>query len=194
MNKYYLQQNCRENAPIQAGPYKVQFEPVSFHAGSWFGVFYTDDTKVQEELDKVVAARKAGVSEITEEDFGIWAKKKGSQQTHTWVVSESVLDQRPSPQPEKSVSSADSATDTPESNLEKEDTQAEEHEIEELMETRERDEPTTENHVSSQAALAEALGISINKMRDLAKLEGNPGKAGEGYDISAWQKFLKEQG
>ena len=189
MTKYYLQQNCRERAPVQAGPYKVQFDPVSFHAGSWWGVYYTEDQAIQAELDRVVATKKAGVTEVDEQEFWVWAKKKGTQQTHTWKVTESVLDQRPSPQAGKSESSADSVNPANPVAVEEKD-----HELDELVETRVREEPSKTVFVSSQAALSEALGISIIKFRELAKLEGSPSKyLDEGYKVSEWETFLNAQ-
>jgi hypothetical protein len=189
MNKYYLQQNCRDGAPVRAGERKLQFEPVSFHAGNWWGVYYTDNEDIQKDLATVLNTQ--GVTEIDEEEFAVWAKKKGTQQTHTWVLTESVLDQKPPPsQGEKSVAVSAEDNSAPESDTTKEVT---ERPIEELLETEDLEEPTeSPETVGSLAGLADQLGVSINKVRSLAKIEGNPGKSDDGYNIQDWQQFLNE--
>lgn len=189
MTRYYLQQNCRENAPVQAGDFKVQFEPAAFHAGQWWGIFGTDDERVQSALEGVIAAKNAGVVEVDEEEFVVWAKKKGTRQTHTWVVTESVSDHRPTPQPEERKSSADSAIDPePDSDTEKGVT---ERPMDELLQTKDRDPASVKpSHVTSQSALAESLGISLPKVRELAKRVGSPGKTEAGYSIPKWESFL----
>jgi len=188
MKKYYLQQGCIEGLPVQAGDYKVQFDPVQFFAGQWWGVFATEDEKVSAALDSI--AGTFGVSEITEADFLIWIKKKGTRQTNTWKVTEAVSGEVPTPQP-PAEKSADSVTDQATDQAEP----VQEHSMDDLLETKQRDDATPEqNYVTSQAALADTLGISLPKLRDLAKQEGNPGKSTQGYNIPEWESFLNKNG
>lgn len=180
MTKYYLQKNARDNSPVQAGNYAIQFDLAMFFGGQWWGIFATDNEDHQNALDKVVGT--LGVSEITEGEFTTYAKKKGSRQTHTWVVTESVSAELPTPQ-QKSESSADSA----------ESETVVEHSMDELLKTKPRDESSAKSsHVTSQSALADTLGISMPKLRELAKQEGNPGKSDSGYSIPQWESFLNK--
>lgn len=184
--KYYLQQNAR-NVPVQVGDFKIQFEQVAFIASTWWGIFATDNADVQAALAEAISKNRMGISEVNQEQFDFWAKKKNLR-THTWSVMESVLDHRPPPQaqPEKSADSA--TTDTDESDPENGITQ--DRPMEELLKTAPREDANGSDLVTSQAALAEALEISLPKLQKLAKTEGNPGKSEDGYSISKWRNFL----
>lgn len=188
MIKYYQQQGCRENAAVTARNYQIQFTPCAFFAGNWWGVYATEQGDEIDSLDSIVGTQ--GVSEITREEFEGWAKKKGTRQTHTWVVTESVLDHRPAPStPPSEEKSAASAT------AEVKDEPAQDHPIDELLQTAPRDDSTPiKDVVTNQTALADVLGISTSKLRTLSRTEGNPGRTNEGYQVSDWESFLNKQG
>lgn len=174
--KYYSQQGVLEERPVQAGNFKIFFESVMFFAGQWWGVFGTDNEEVIAAMDNVVG--QFGVKEISEEEYVLMSKKKGTRQTNTWRITEAVSGEVPSPQ-QSEKSDAVSVDEAPE------------HDIDDLLSTKQRDASTASpNYVSSQGALAEVLGVSLLKIRDLSKIEGNPGKADNGYNIPQWEQFL----
>lgn len=192
MKRYYQQQGCLEGRTVQAGDYKVQFEPVMFFAGQWWGIFATEDEKIQSALNAVIG--KQGVSETTQYEFEAMAKKKGIRQTHTWVVTEAVSAERPTPQQPQERSAVSATVDAP-APAEPISTPEKSHELNDLLQTAPRDDASaSKEFVTTQAALSEILGVSLPKLRDLSKLDGNPGKADQGYSVSMWKSFLNNAG
>lgn len=184
--KYYSKKNVVEGMPVTVGTLDLHFDPVMFFAGIWWGVFATDVAEVQQAIAEHGAKR--GISEISQDEFETYLKKKQTRQTHTWKVTESVdgiITPPQSDQGKSDVASVDPADAT--------DPDAEEkksHSIDELLETKPRDEGSADaEYVTSQSALCEVLGVSIIKVRELAKMEDNPGKTDKGYRISDWTKF-----
>jgi hypothetical protein len=187
--KYYLQQNCIENVPVRAGNYLIQFQQAEFFGGMWWGVFATDNPAHQEGLQKAIAERRQGVSEISEQDYLKTLKKKGQRQTNTWSVAEPVIGSKPSPTP-PTTSPEGSAVSAPAEAEKAIQSPASEHKIDDLLQTAPRDAGTNKpGYVTSQRALAEVVGVSFNRMQEMLRREGNPGKGAEGYSVEAWEQF-----
>lgn len=182
--KYYIKQGNTEGLATQAGDYSIKFENAAFIAGSWWGIFATDDPKVGDALDKIVGSK--GVMSVSKEEFESIAKKK-NRPMNTVQFSEPVEDKRPTPQDPK----AQSAPSAPEEPSPIEDTPQESRSMDELLQTKERDTSAPINFVTSQSALADELGISINKMRDLMAIDDNPGKEQQGYNVARWKEYVE---
>lgn len=185
--KYYVQQNAQQHLPVQAGNYKVQFDVVAFFSGQWWGIFATDKPELIEALDKTVGTQ--GVMPSTQEDFEAFAKKKGTRQTHTWSMTESVSGERPSPTPQLKENSAVSVETSPDPMP---DEPAKNHSMDDLLQTKPREDSPSINNVSSQSALAEHFGMSLPKLREFAAIEGAPAKTVEGYNIPQWEAFINQ--
>lgn len=61
--KYYEAQNC--NRLIQSGGMRFDFKPYRLFAGSWDGVFTTDNEDAQKAMDYLIANPRSAIKEIT---------------------------------------------------------------------------------------------------------------------------------
>ena len=66
MRKYYHAENC--NRIIKSGSSAFYFKPYSLFAGTWQGVFTTDDEREQAELAAIMTDPRSAMKEITAEE------------------------------------------------------------------------------------------------------------------------------
>jgi hypothetical protein len=191
--KYYYANSYSSLVGIDVGGHNFRFDKVRQVVGRWHAVFATDDPKAIELLDSAVGTR--GISEITEDEYIALVKKKRSDPAHIHRFNNPVNDSRPNP----SASSAEVSRMKGSDNLHiSRSTQKgaaepvttaepEAPSLSELTETQPIDQsPPPAGTVTSQSALAEALGISMSKFNSLNAKPGAPDKHADGYHVDEW--------
>jgi hypothetical protein len=178
-NKFYMKTNALN--PVSAGGKIIKFEVAMHTAGVFYGTYKTDDKATQDDLDKLVEAKK--VKSITAEEYQEWEKKRTRYTSNTVTVSQPI-GQETSRQPAGASAEPAKSEPKPAEKVESEDSS-----IEELSETQPVEEPM---RVISYKDLAKQLGVEADSLKALAKREDAPKRSKKGFLVSEWAAFVKK--
>lgn len=78
--KYYEAQNC--NRLIESGGFRFEFRPYRLYAGTWHGVFQTENDDAISAMAHLIANPRSAITEITAEEY-----QKKLESAHDYVAS-----------------------------------------------------------------------------------------------------------